>query len=133
MMKAAQEGIEIGTSGGAIVETEEDDGDIGEDEKKMKKALAAAKAKEEELKKGGGNNHDLVSETGINSLGVMPSHMLTGGPAGLGGYSSYLGGGLGGYDYMMRPGMGVGGPSSKIAMLMGFNHLNTIEEEKHET
>lgn len=35
----------------------------------------------------------------------------------------------GGYDYsMMR-----GAPPSKIAMLMGFNNLNTIEEEKHET
>jgi hypothetical protein len=27
-----------------------------------------------------------------------------------------------------------GGPSAaKMAMLMGYNHLNTIEEEKHET
>jgi hypothetical protein len=49
---------------------------------------------------------------------------LTGGPSGYGGY---LGGG---YDYgMSRP----VGPSAKMAMLMGYNHLNTIEEEKHET
>lgn len=32
----------------------------------------------------------------------------------------------------MRGAMG-GLHSSKIQMLMGFNHLNTIEEEKHET
>lgn len=52
--------------------------------------------------------------------------MLTGGPSSYGGMSSYLGGA---YDMGMR-----GGPSSaKMAMLMGLNHLNTIEEEKHET
>lgn len=95
----------------------------------MKKAMAAAAKAEEERTKKLGNNHDLVSETGLNSLGVMPSHMLTGGPSG---YGNYIGGGLGSYEYM-KPGMGMGGPSSKIAMLMGFNHLNTIEEEKHET
>lgn len=53
---------------------------------------------------------------------MLPSHMLTGGPSGYGG--------MGGVHnpYEMR------GPSSaKMAMLMGFNHLNTIEEEKHET
>ena len=52
---------------------------------------------------------------------MNPPSSLTGGPSGYG---------MGGYDYgsMMR-----GGPPSKIAMLMGFNHLNTIEEEKHET
>ena len=53
--------------------------------------------------------------------------MLTGGP---GGYSGGLMGGLSNpYDYGMR----AGGPSAKMALLMGFNHLNTIEEEKHET
>jgi len=62
----------------------------------------------------------LLREAGLGSIGLAPPSSLTGGP------SSY---GMGGYDYgMMR-----GGPPSKIAMLMGFNHLNTIEEEKHET
>jgi len=62
----------------------------------------------------------LLREAGLGSMGNPPSS-LTGGPSGYG---------MGGYDYdsMMR-----GGPPSKIAMLMGFNHLNTIEEEKHET
>jgi hypothetical protein len=63
----------------------------------------------------------------------MPPHMLTGGPM------SYGGGGGGSLGYMS--GMsnpyeygGVrAGPSAKMALLMGFNHLNTIEEEKHET
>jgi hypothetical protein len=48
--------------------------------------------------------------------------MLTGGPSGYGG----IGGGGNPYEYR--------GPSAaKMAMLMGMNHLNTIEEEKHET
>lgn len=50
-------------------------------------------------------NQDLIRETG----GPMS---LTGGPS---------------YDFGLR------GPPSKIQMLMAFNHLNTIEEEKHET
>lgn len=58
----------------------------------------------------------------------MPTSMLTGGP--LSGYMGASGGGMG-YDFGMSGGM-MGGPS-KIAMLMGFNQLNTIEEEKHET
>lgn len=53
----------------------------------------------------------------------MGSSSLTGGPHSIG----YRG--MGSLDYGMRP----GAPSSKMAMLMGFNHLNTIEEEKHET
>jgi hypothetical protein len=62
-------------------------------------------------------NGDLLRETGIGGLSAMPSHMLTGGPGGVHN------------PYEMR-----GGPSAaKMAMLMGFNHLNTIEEEKHET
>lgn len=113
---------------GGAVETEEDpEGDIGEDEKKMKKAMAAMQ--NETGPKKVGINQDLMRETGMGGLGIssMPSSMLTGGPSGLNGY----GGMMGGYDYgMMR---GPGGHSSKIAMLMGFNHLNTIEEEKHET
>ena len=62
----------------------------------------------------------MVRETGMGGLSVVPSHMLTGGPQSYGGAHN---------PYEMR-----GGPSAaKMAMLMGFNHLNTIEEEKHET
>ena len=117
-----------GVGGGVVEEAneedEEDDGDIGEDEKKMKKALAQAKnSGGDGAAKKVGNNSDLIRETGGSSgLGIGTSAM-TGGPMG------YMGGVGGGYDYgMMR-----GGPPSKIQMLMGFNHLNTIEEEKHET
>jgi hypothetical protein len=64
--------------------------------------------------------------------------MLTGGPSapgymgGMGGMTDLYGmsNAMRGYSMM---GHGMGGPSSKMAMLMGFNHLNTIEEEKHET
>ena len=104
--------------GGAIIETEEDDfdegGDIGEDEKKHRKAMQLAAA-DSEGKKKVGNNQDLIRETGLGSL--------TGGPPS--GYTSYLGG--------LSGGAGFSQPPSKIQMLMGFNHLNTIEEEKHET
>lgn len=131
MIKKQEEMLKNGgLIGSGIVEEanedeEEDDGDIGEDEKKMKKAMAAKAAG---LESGAGakklgNNSDLIRETG-GGLGLMPSSVLTGGPSG---YSMGMSGG--GYDYgMMR-----GAPPSKIQMLMGFNHLNTIEEEKHET
>lgn len=98
----AKREIEMGEHG-------EEEGDVGEDEKKMQKKKI---------------NSDLVRETGVGGLSVLPSHMLTGGPSGYGG----MGGGIS-KPYDIR-----GAPSAaKMAMLMGFNHLNTIEEEKHET
>lgn len=119
MIKKQEDILKAKLAGGAgsIVEEanedeEETDGDIGEDEKNERKA----KAKTGKDKKG--TNSDLIRETG-GGIGL-----LTGGPHS--GYSGYsMGGG-------MRGAMG-GLHSSKIQMLMGFNHLNTIEEEKHET
>lgn len=102
----------------AILEaSEEEEGDIGEDEKKSK------------IKKG--DNLDLMRETGLSP------GSLTGGPndyshgndfysaprATSGGYSSYS----------MMNHQPIGPSSAKMALLMGYNHLNTIEEEKHET
>jgi len=106
--KHEEELAKLEAEGKITEEAEEDeDGDIGEDERKARKAKL-------------GNNQDLIRETG--SLGtVMPPSLLTGGPMGGAGLS---------YEYAMRGAMS--GPS-KIQMLMGFNHLNTIEEEKHET
>lgn len=107
----------LGVGGAASIveeaneDEEETDGDIGEDEKNERKAKAGKHKK--------GTNQDLIRETG-GGIGL-----LTGGPhSGYGGYS--MGGGG------MRGAMG-GPHASKIQMLMGFNHLNTIEEEKHET
>jgi hypothetical protein len=99
--------------GGGIVETEEDEGDLGEEERQMRKMQMQGSGDKKA-------NQDLIRETGIGSIGVSA---LTGGPSGYGGYGISAG-----YDYGMTR-----GPQSKIAMLMGFNHLNTIEEEKHET
>jgi len=99
---------------------EEEDGDIGEDEKKNK------------VKKG--DNLDLVRETGAP---LADPSQLTGGPSSYGYSNDFYSapratsGGYSSYSLMSH--QPIGPSSAKMALLMGYNHLNTIEEEKHET
>jgi hypothetical protein len=73
-----------------------------------------------------------MHETG----GVLASSALSaGGPDSIG-YRGYQGGLMSDLysGPRMVPTAGMSGPSSaKMALLMGYTHLNTIEEEKHET